>query len=36
VRVELLPYAGHTVAFDQAEKVGDTLVEFFRRDGWTL
>ncbi|WP_422087153.1 alpha/beta fold hydrolase [Variovorax sp.] len=36
VRVELLPYAGHTIAFDQAEKVGDTLVEFFRRDGWTL
>ncbi len=36
VRVELLPYAGHTIAFDQAEKVGDALVEFFRRDGWTL
>lgn len=36
VRVELLPDAGHTIAFDQAEKVGDALVEFFRRDGWTL
>jgi len=36
VRVELLPDAGHAIAFDQAEKVGDALVEFFLRDGWTL
>lgn len=36
VRTELLPGAGHAIAYDQAAKVGDALVEFFRRDGWTL
>lgn len=36
VRVELLPDAGHSMAFDQSDKVSDALVEFFRRDGWTL
>jgi pimeloyl-ACP methyl ester carboxylesterase len=36
VRVELLPDAGHSMAFDQSDTVSDALVEFFRRDGWTL
>ncbi|SCX74217.1 Pimeloyl-ACP methyl ester carboxylesterase [Variovorax sp. EL159] len=36
VQVEMLPGAGHTLAYDQPDKVGDALVDFFRRDGWTL
>jgi pimeloyl-ACP methyl ester carboxylesterase len=36
VRVELVPDAGHLIDGDQPFKVGNALVEFFRRDGWTL
>ena len=36
VHVELLPGAGHTLAVDQPDMVSDALIEFFRRDGWTL
>lgn len=36
VRLDVLPGAGHLVAYDQAARVNEALTGFFRRDGWRL